>query len=94
MYEQLVSGVILRPNDDGSTTSIPPDEANSDYRDYLAWVAEGNEATVQPIPVPVVAPDPDDELEAGITAANTLEELKAALLGKTRAGKVKGQPRA
>lgn len=92
-YEQLVSGVILRPNDDGSITSIPSDKANRDYRDYLAWVAAGNEATVRPEPVPVVVPDPDVELEAAITGATTLEGLKAALLGKTRAGKVQGQPR-
>jgi hypothetical protein len=27
------------------TSWIPLDEGNSDYQAYLAWVAEGNEAT-------------------------------------------------
>jgi len=55
-YERLVSGAILRPNDDGSITSIPPDERNSDYRVYLAWVAAGNEAPIRPEPIPEPAP--------------------------------------
>lgn len=29
-------------DDGGLYTYIPYNEANSDYRDYLAWVAEGN----------------------------------------------------
>lgn len=37
-------------------------------------------------------PDPDDELAAAITASTTLTELKAALLGNTRAAAVKGRP--
>jgi hypothetical protein len=37
--------IIIRLNDDGSMSSIPMDEANSDYQAYLAWVAEGNTAT-------------------------------------------------
>jgi hypothetical protein len=37
--------IIIRLNDDGSMSSIPMDEANSDYAEYLAWVAEGNTAT-------------------------------------------------
>ena len=39
---QLVS--VTRQNEDGSTSYIPMDEQNSDYQQYLAWVAEGNVA--------------------------------------------------
>jgi hypothetical protein len=30
-------------NDDGSTSSFIFDPANTDYQEYLKWVAEGNE---------------------------------------------------
>ena len=38
-YEKLTSQentVIVRNNDDGSTSYIPTDPANSDYQEYLA----------------------------------------------------------
>ena len=33
---------IKRILDDGTTSSIPKIEENTDYQEYLAWVAAGN----------------------------------------------------
>lgn len=33
--------VVIKYNDDGSSTSIPFAPANTDYQEYLAWLAEG-----------------------------------------------------
>ena len=35
---------IKRTLDDGTVSWIPKDTMNTDYQDYLAWVAEGNTA--------------------------------------------------
>jgi hypothetical protein len=46
MYKQTTdhkqSSGIQRHNADGSITSIPFDPDNTDYQEYLKWVAEGN----------------------------------------------------
>ena len=40
---QLESSLCIKKIDsDGKEWIVPIDEANTDYQEYLAWVAEGN----------------------------------------------------
>lgn len=56
---------------------IPPDPANRDYREYLDWVASGNEPLPAPEPPePPAAPTPEQKLAA---AGLTVAELKQLL---------------
>ena len=40
--ENGASRKAVQKTDGGMTYSIPFDEKNTDYQEYLAWVAEGN----------------------------------------------------
>jgi hypothetical protein len=66
MYQLTAENSIHRLSDGAA---IPADERNRDYRQYLVWVAEGNE----PLPA-------DPSLEPAPTAP-TSEQVKAALSG-------------
>ena len=55
---------VIRASDGAS---IPDDEGNRDWREYLAWCAEGNVAD----PIPVVIPDPQIAEDAATKATAT-----------------------
>ena len=42
MTDQLCS--VMKDNGNGRLLSIPINEENTDYQEYLEWVAEGNTA--------------------------------------------------
>jgi hypothetical protein len=72
-YQQVDEQTILRVSDGAS---IPKDELNRDYRDFLVWVKEGNTPAPAPAPLPTRQLSAIDRLAAmGIT----LEELKDLL---------------
>lgn len=75
MYRLTFDGVIQRIED---LACIPVDERNGDYRQYLAWVAEGNE------PEPYVEP----EVEEVIPTTITMRQARLALLAAGKLSQV------
>jgi hypothetical protein len=72
-YQLTTGNSILRLADNAF---IPPDPANTDYREYLAWVEAGNTPDPAPEPEPPVELTPAEKLAAsGLTVA----ELKGLL---------------
>jgi hypothetical protein len=74
MIYQLTTGdCILRLADNAV---IPPDPANVDFADYLAWLEAGNTPSPAPTPEPPVELTPAERLAA---SGLTVEELKGLL---------------
>ena len=69
-YQLTQNDTILRRADNAF---IPPDPANTDYQEYLKWLAEGN----TPLPAPEPEPAPVLTTEQKLNAAGlTVAELK------------------
>jgi hypothetical protein len=65
IYKLTRDGIILKINGE-SISYIPENPANSDYQDYLQWLAAGNTPEPpDPLPEPVKPrPSIEDRLEA------------------------------
>ncbi len=80
---RLPDGVIRTA--DGA--QIPEDPKNGDWRRYQAWLLASNTPDpADPLPVKL---DLDAELASQLAAANTVAQLKAALLGTGGSHKAK-----
>ena len=76
MYQLTTQDSIHRLADNAF---IPPDERNTDYQEYTAWLAAGNTPLPAPEP-PAPEPPPVLTLTEKLAAAGiTLDELKEAL---------------
>ncbi len=83
MYQLLPDGGVLRLADG---TCIPEDHGNTDYRAYLAWVADGNEPAAD-APLPDPGPTRDERLLDAVDQAKTdvTEAVKAGIFTQQQA---------
>jgi hypothetical protein len=72
-YQLTTSTSIIRLSDGAF---IPPDPGNTDYREYLDWLAAGNTPEPAPAPPAPVELTPEQKLAA---AGLTVEELRTLL---------------
>lgn len=72
-YQLTTTDCILRLADNAF---IPPDPANTDYREYLDWLEAGNTPESAPEPPAPVELTPAEKLAA---SGLTVEELKRLL---------------
>jgi hypothetical protein len=82
MYELTAFATILRA--DGA--NIPEDSRNKDYREYLAWVAQGN-APKQYVAAPTLPAAPTD-VELLRAEVEDLQLKYAAVDAKLKAAKI------
>lgn len=75
----------------GIPCTVEPQVIDQTVRDKAAGVRYGSRSEAVRHLVEGVAP-PDEALAEAIANATTLNELKGALLGKLRPGRVKGRP--
>jgi hypothetical protein len=82
IYKIIVDPISQQPNaamrfnEDGTVSSFVFDPANTDYQQYLAWLAEGNEPLPAPEPEPIPEPTAAEKLAA---SGLTVKELKGLL---------------
>lgn len=79
MYQLTDTTVVIRTAADG-TISFPADPANTDYAEYLEWLAEGNtpDPYVPPPPPPVTSVTPR-QARLALLSAGLLEAAQAAV---------------
>jgi hypothetical protein len=71
---RLNETIIKRLSDNAC---IPFDPANTDYQDYLKWLAEGNEPLPPDLPLEVPAPEPEVEPVSEVAPAPEPEAVPA-----------------